>query len=102
VEGVEGEALLLALDALGVCASAGSACTAGSNEPSHVLLAMGFPPQRARGALRLTVGRPTTEADVEYAIDAVGRAIGELRRMRQTHPLATWRREVDNSGRMGL
>ena len=102
VEGVEGEALLLALDALGVCASAGSACTAGSNEPSHVLLAMGFPPQRARGALRLTVGRPTTEADVEYAVDAIGRAIGELRRMRQTHPLATWRREVDNSGRMGL
>ncbi|MGC8668379.1 MAG: cysteine desulfurase family protein [Chthonomonadales bacterium] len=83
IEGVEGEALLLALDAMGVCASAGSACTAGSNEPSHVLLAMGLGTQQARGALRVTLGRPTTEADVDYAVEAIVRAAAELSRLRR-------------------
>lgn len=83
IDGVEGEALLLALDAQGVCASAGSACTAGSNEPSHVLLAMGMDVGRARGALRLTLGRPTTEADVDYAVEAIARAADDLAPLRR-------------------
>ena len=72
--GVEGEALLLALDAAGVYASAGSACSAGSIEPSHVLLAMGVPPAVARGAVRFTLGRSTTAEAVDYAVGEIARA----------------------------
>ncbi len=69
--GVEGELLLLRLDRLGVCASAGSACSSGSLAPSHVLLAMGLPPALAGAHLRLTVGRQTSSEDVERAAEAV-------------------------------
>jgi cysteine desulfurase len=73
VAGIDGNALTIALDLAGVAASTGSACVSGSNDVSHVLAAMGFPEEEARGALRLSLGRSTTEADV----DAAGRIIAE-------------------------
>ncbi len=78
-QGVEGEPLLLALDMAGICASAGSACTAGSTEPSHVLLAMGLEVERARGALRLTLGRSTTEQAVDCTAERLAQAVHDLR-----------------------
>lgn len=78
-EGVEGEPLLLSLDMAGVCASAGSACSAGSTEPSHVLLAMGLSMEQARGALRLTLGRSTTAESVDYAAGCIAAAVRDLR-----------------------
>lgn len=77
--GVESEALLVLLDEAGVCASAGSACASGALEPSHVLAAMGIPPEEARGALRLSLGRTTTTSDVDRAVEAVVAAVGRLR-----------------------
>jgi len=76
--GVEGELLLLRLDRLGVCASAGSACSSGSLAPSHVLLAMGLPPARAGAHLRLTVGRQTSSEDVARAAQAVVASVRAL------------------------
>ena len=72
--GCEGDALLMLLDARGVACSTGSACTAGVAQPSHVLLAMGADKSRARGSLRFTLGRTSTQADV----DALGKVIGEV------------------------
>ena len=80
-EGVEGEALLLLLDDKGICASSGSACTSGSLDPSHVLLAIGRPHEIAHGSLRLTIGEETTEEEVEYLIEAVRDAVLYLRNM---------------------
>ncbi len=79
-EGVESEALLVLLDGAGVCASAGSACTSGAAEPSHVLAAMGMSRPRALGSLRLTLGATTTDADVDLALAAVPDAVSRLRR----------------------
>jgi cysteine desulfurase len=79
--GVEGESLLLSLDMAGVYASAGSACSTGSVEPSHVLLALGIPVEIARGALRLTLGRSTTEEAVNYTVDRLCEIVHELRRL---------------------
>ena len=76
---VESEALLVLLDGAGVGASAGSACTSGAMEPSHVLTAMGVPRERALGSLRLTLGTTTTEADVDAALAAVPQAVARLR-----------------------
>jgi len=78
-DGIENEALLYLLDEAGVCASAASACASGAMEPSHVLAAMGVPNERARGALRLTLGRTTTAADVAEATTAVVDSVGKLR-----------------------
>ncbi len=80
IEGVENEALLFLLDEAGVSASAASACAAGAMEPSHVLAAMGVPRQLGLGALRLTLGRTTTEEDVSAGIAAVVAAVRRLRR----------------------
>lgn len=80
IDGIENEALLFLLDEAGVCASAASACAAGAMEPSHVLAAMGVPRHRALGALRLTLGRTTTEADVDRGVAAVVAAVRRLRR----------------------
>jgi cysteine desulfurase len=77
--GVESEALLVLLDGAGVCASAGSACTSGAIEPSHVLVAMGVAKERALGTLRLSLGATTTGADVDHALAAVPAAIARLR-----------------------
>jgi cysteine desulfurase len=76
--GVDNEALLVLLDDAGVCASAGSACASGALEPSHVLAAMGIAKEDARGALRLSLGRTTTDADVDRGIEAVVDAMRRL------------------------
>ena len=78
--GVEGETLVLLLDQQGVCASSGSACTAGATEPSHVLLALGRPHALALGSLRLTLGDDVTEAEIDYLVDAVRGSVEKLRR----------------------
>ncbi|MGH9019063.1 MAG: aminotransferase class V-fold PLP-dependent enzyme, partial [Acidimicrobiales bacterium] len=80
VAGVDQEELLLLLDEAGVCASAGAACASGALEPSHVLLAMGLDPARARTAVRFSLGWTTTEADVDAAVAAVAKAVEQLRR----------------------
>ena len=78
---VEGESLLIMLDMKGICASSGSACTSGSLDPSHVLLAIGLPHEIAHGSLRLTIGEETTEEEVEYLIEAVRDVVSYLRSM---------------------
>ena len=83
-EGVEGEALLLLLDAKGICASSGAACMSGTLEPSHVLLAVGRSPEAARGALRLTLGEDVTCREIDYIIDTVTKAVPILREMSPT------------------
>ncbi len=79
--GVEGEALLLQLDLHGVCASSGSACTSGSLDPSHVLLALGLPHEWAIGSLRLTLGRQNNDEDVDYVLDLVPKIVQRLREL---------------------
>ena len=78
-EGIEGESLLLLLDDKGIRASSGSACTSGSLDPSHVLLAIGRPHEIAHGSLRLTLSRNTTAEEVDYAISAIREVVGYLR-----------------------
>jgi cysteine desulfurase len=78
-EGVEGGDLVAALDLEGVAASTGSACTSGSAEPSHVLAAMGIPPERIRGSLRLTTGRTTVAEEAAVAADAVVACVARVR-----------------------
>ena len=80
-EGIEGEALLLLLDDKGVCASSGSACTSGSLDPSHVLLAIGRPHEVAHGSLRLSLSDDVAEADIDYLIQAVTDVVTYLRNM---------------------
>ncbi|HCD72186.1 cysteine desulfurase NifS [Thermovirga lienii] len=76
---IEGESLLLRLDAEGIGASSGSACTSGSLEPSHVLLAMGISHERAHGSLRLTLGKDTTEEDIDYILEVLPKIVTDLR-----------------------
>jgi cysteine desulfurase len=78
-EGVEGESILLNLDLLGIAASTGSACTSGSVDPSHVLIAMGLPPEWSHGSLRLTLGKESTGADVDTLLSALPGIIEKLR-----------------------
>ena len=78
-EGIEGESLLLLLDDKGICASSGSACTSGSLDPSHVLLAIGRPHEVAHGSLRLTLSGETSEEDIDYTIKAVTEVVAYLR-----------------------
>jgi cysteine desulfurase len=78
-EFIEGESMLLNLDMKGVAASSGSACTSGSLEPSHVLLAIGLPPEIAHGSLRLTLGKDNTEEDIDYVLDILPNIIEKLR-----------------------
>ena len=78
---IEGEALLLSLDLKGVAGSSGSACTSGSLDPSHVLLAIGLPHEIAHGSLRLTLSEENTMEEVDYAVDALKGIVSRLRDM---------------------
>lgn len=89
-EFIEGESLLLNLDMKGICASSGSACTSGSLDPSHVLLAIGLPHEIAHGSLRLTLGRDNSQQDVDYVLDVLPNIVNKLREM---SPLFAERKE---------
>lgn len=93
--GVEGESLLLLLDMNGICASSGSACTSGSLDPSHVLLALGLPHEIAHGSLRLTISDELTEADADYIVETTDNVI---KRIRSMSPL--WERILKNEPEM--
>ncbi|MDD6090550.1 MAG: cysteine desulfurase NifS [Clostridiales bacterium] len=80
-EGIEGESLLLMLDANGICASSGSACTSGSLDPSHVLLSLGLPHEVAHGSLRLSIGEYNTMEEIDHIIEVVPRVVAYLRNM---------------------
>lgn len=78
---IEGESLLIMLDMEGICGSSGSACTSGSLDPSHVLLAIGLPHEIAHGSLRLTLGADTTKEEIDTAITAIKKIVAQLREM---------------------
>mgnify|MGYP003288945426 CR=1 FL=1 len=78
---IEGESLLIMLDMKGICASSGSACTSGSLDPSHVLLAIGLPHEIAHGSLRLTLSEETTKEDIDYVVDSLKEIVTNLRNM---------------------
>ena len=78
---VEGESILIMLDMAGICASSGSACTSGSVDPSHVLLAIGLPHEIAHGSLRMTLGADTTKEDIDYTVDQLKEIVAHLRSM---------------------
>lgn len=80
-EAIEGEGLILRLDLAGICGSTGSACSTGSLDPSHVLMAIGLPHEIAHGSLRLTLGEQNTEEDVDYLIENVTKVVETLRAM---------------------
>lgn len=86
IEAVEGEAMLLNLDAQGIAASSGSACTSGSLEASHVLLAMGMKHELAHGSLRMTLGRDNTQEDIDYVLEVLP---GIVHKLRQMSPLSS-------------
>ncbi|AFM01301.1 cysteine desulfurase NifS [Desulfitobacterium dehalogenans ATCC 51507] len=81
IQFIEGEALLLSLDMMGIAASSGSACTSGSLDPSHVLLAMGLTHEIAHGSLRFSFGRQNTEEDVDYVLEQLPKIVERLRMM---------------------
>ena len=81
IEGIEGEAILLMLDIYGIAASSGSACTSGSLDPSHVLLAMGLPHSIAHGSLRLSINELNTKEDIDYIINNLPSIVENLRKM---------------------
>lgn len=81
IEGIEGESLLLMLDMNGICASSGSACTSGSLDPSHVLLALGLKHEVAHGSLRLSIDENTSDEDIDYILEVVPTVVNRLREM---------------------
>ena len=78
---IEGESLLIMLDMKGICASSGSACTSGSLDPSHVLLAIGLPHEIAHGSLRLTLSEENTKEEIDYVVDSIKEIVNKLRSM---------------------
>jgi cysteine desulfurase len=83
--GVEGEALLIALDLKGLACSTGAACSSGTVEPSHVLTAIGLPAEEARASLRFSLGRHTTQSDIDFALRVVPAAVAQLRQLSPTY-----------------
>ncbi|MCL2588058.1 MAG: aminotransferase class V-fold PLP-dependent enzyme, partial [Oscillospiraceae bacterium] len=81
IECIEGEALILMLDAVGICASSGSACSSGALDPSHVLMAIGLPHESAHGSVRLSLGEENCEADVDYILEQIPAIVAKLRAM---------------------
>ncbi|HJW20875.1 MAG TPA: aminotransferase class V-fold PLP-dependent enzyme, partial [Candidatus Limnocylindrales bacterium] len=79
IRDADGASIVIKLDLQGVGASVGSACTTGSTDPSHVLTAMGYPDEEARGAVRLSLGRSTTDDEIDAAVDIVPRVLEEAR-----------------------
>jgi len=98
-EAVEAEAVLMMLDRVGICASSGSACTTGSIEPSHVLVAMGLSPARARGSVRFSLGIYNTDGEVDYLLKHLPRIIARLRAVSPASPIGarTARRDSKTS-----
>ena len=90
---IEGESLLLNLDLKGICASSGSACTSGSLDPSHVLLAIGLPHEIAHGSLRVSIGKYNTKEEINYVVDSLVEIVEKLRNM---SPL--WEEFIENGG----
>jgi len=88
VKYVEGEAMLIKLDSLGIETSTGSACSSGTSEPSHVIVGIGTPAEECHGSLRMSVGRLTTEADIDYVLDQMPRVVADLRRMSPVYQTA--------------
>jgi cysteine desulfurase len=84
-DGLEGEALVISLDLKSFAVSSGSACSSGAVEPSHVLLAIGLPRERARASLRFSLGRSNTEEQVDALIDAVAESAAQLRKLSPTY-----------------
>jgi len=78
---IEGEGMLLNLDLKGICASSGSACTSGSLDPSHVLLAIGLPHEIAHGSLRVTIGKHNTKEEIDYTVNNLAEIVQKLRDM---------------------
>ena len=83
--GIEGEALVIALDLKGICVSTGAACSSGAVEPSHVLTAIGLCADEARSSIRFSLGRHSTEAEINYALEAVPAAVAQLRELSPTY-----------------
>jgi cysteine desulfurase len=83
--GIEGEALVIALDLKGLACSTGAACSSGAVEPSHVLTAIGLPPEDARASMRFSLGRHTTAADIDFALQVVPAAVAQLRELSPTY-----------------
>jgi len=88
VKYVEGEAMLIKLDSLGIETSTGSACSSGTSEPSHVIVGIGTPAEECHGSLRMSVGRLTTEADIDYVLDQMPRVVADLRLMSPVYQTA--------------
>lgn len=82
---VDGASLLILLDHAGICASAASACSTGSKEPSHVLMALGMPEELAYGTLRLTLGRTNTKDEIDYVINEIKKGVGQLRALSEEY-----------------
>jgi cysteine desulfurase len=83
--GIEGEALVIALDLKGICVSTGAACSSGAVEPSHVLTAIGLSADEARSSIRFSLGRHTADAEINYALEAVPAAVAQLRELSPTY-----------------
>ena len=79
IDSIEGEALLLNLDLEGICVSTGSACSSSDQKPSHVLLAMDLPREQAYGSLRITLGKWTTESEIDYFLEVLEKVVNKLR-----------------------
>ena len=94
VEYIEGESLILLLDLNGICASSGSACTTGSLDPSHVLLALGLTHEVAHGSLRLTINDETTDEDIDYILEVLPKVVDRLRAMSPV-----WENRPDNKNK---
>jgi len=84
--GVDGEALLIALDLKGLSCSTGAACSSGAVEPSHVLTAIGLTPAEARSSLRFSLGRPTTRQEIDTALLVIPQAVEQLREISPNYP----------------
>ena len=80
-EYIEGESILFSLDLAGIAVSSGSACSSGSLEPSHVLLAIGVPEELAHGSIRFTFGKENTEEEVDYTVEKIKETVERLRKM---------------------